>query len=154
MPARCLSDESRIFVLHGRISFVDTRVYISKSDFGYHRYLLLDVESGAVHLLDEAAFLVARALELGEDPLTSLSSKEEAQEILEEFEELRRAGMFDSPELNPPENRDETQVIKSMCLHVAHDCNLRCKYCFASTGEFHGERMLMTAESAAQRSTF
>jgi uncharacterized protein len=115
---------------------------------------LLDVESGAVHLLDEAAFLVARALELGEDPLTSLSSKEEAQEILEEFEELRRAGMFDSPELNPPENRDETQVIKSMCLHVAHDCNLRCKYCFASTGEFHGERMLMTAESAAQRSTF
>lgn len=110
------------------------------------RYLLLDVESGAVHLLDEAAFLVARALELGEDPLTSLSSKEEAQEILEEFEELRRAGMFDSPELNPPENRDETQVIKSMCLHVAHDCNLRCKYCFASTGEFHGERMLMTAE--------
>ena len=34
-------------------------------------------------------------------------------------------------------------VIKSMCLHMAHDCNLRCKYCFASTGDFHGERSLM-----------
>ena len=39
-------------------------------------------------------------------------------------------------------------VIKSMCLHMAHDCNLRCQYCFASTGDFHGERALMPLDVA------
>ena len=37
-------------------------------------------------------------------------------------------------------------VVKALCIHVAHDCNLRCKYCFADTGEFHGGRSLMSAE--------
>jgi len=110
------------------------------------RYILLDVESGAVHLVDEPTFHVARAMEMGLDPKLSGIPKEELDEILAEFGQLRDRGMFDSPALEPPEHREEEQVIKAMCLHVAHDCNLRCKYCFADTGEFHGERLLMPPE--------
>lgn len=111
------------------------------------RYYVLDVESGAVHALDAAAYAVARALERGEDPYALPYPEEELREILSEFGELRDAGMFDSPQQEPPETHDDA-VVKAMCLHIAHDCNLRCKYCFASTGEFHGERMLMPFETA------
>ena len=113
------------------------------------RYYVLDVESGAVHALDAAAYAVARALERGEDPLALPYPQEELREVLSEFDALHDAGMFDSPALEPPETPDSGQVVKAMCLHIAHDCNLRCKYCFASTGEFHGERMLMPFETAA-----
>ena len=111
-----------------------------------NRYLLLDVESGAVHRLDESAYLVARSIELGEDPYGVGPSKDEVEEILTEFEILRQDGLLFTSEQEPPAQTEAAQVIKAMCLHVAHDCNLRCKYCFASTGEFHGSRMLMTAE--------
>ena len=43
-------------------------------------------------------------------------------------------------------NWNKQSVVKALCIHVAHDCNLRCKYCFADTGEFHGGRSLMSAE--------
>lgn len=112
------------------------------------RYFTLDVESGAVHALDAAAFAAARALERGEDPYALPYPREEIEEILGEFDALKAEGMFDSAQQEPPASEEETGIIKAMCLHIAHDCNLRCKYCFASTGEFHGERMLMPFETA------
>jgi len=105
-------------------------------------YLLLDVESGALHQLDKVAFDVVRALEQGDDPRALNHPAELVEEILEELEELKSQGSFDSPQLDPPAQKD-AGVVKAMCLHIAHDCNLRCKYCFASTGEFHGERQMM-----------
>ncbi len=107
------------------------------------RYILLDVESGAIHTLDEEAFAVARALEMGIDPETTGYPKEEIKEILDEFEAIKQQGMFDSPEQPVLQQQEGEQIIKSMCLNVAHDCDLRCKYCFADTGEFHGPRLLM-----------
>ena len=105
--------------------------------------VVLDVESGAIHLLDDTAFAVLSALEHGEDPhkCTALSY-EEVEEILQEYTALKKQGLIDREEQEAPEVRGGS-AIKSLCLHVAHDCNLRCKYCFASTGDFHGARMLM-----------
>lgn len=76
------------------------------------------------------------------------------REIVEEVEALRAAGSMDAPEPVPPEGQTGEQVIKSMCLHVAHDCNLRCRYCFADTGEFHGPRGMMPRRWLAKPWTF
>ncbi|MDL2234823.1 thioether cross-link-forming SCIFF peptide maturase [Christensenellaceae bacterium OttesenSCG-928-L17] len=115
---------------------------------GETEYLLLDVESGALINLDAAAYAVAEAIEEGQDPYSVAYPKELVAEILGDFEELRQQGMFQS-EKRTPEARSEEAVIKAVCLHVAHDCNLRCAYCFAATGEFQGERMLMPFETAS-----
>jgi uncharacterized protein len=107
--------------------------------------LVLDVESGAVHLLDELAFDVVGALCSERDPYSLGHPIEDVKSVLDELEQLKAKRQFDSPE--PVVNgTNGGQVIKAMCLHVAHDCNLRCKYCFASTGDFHGERMLMSLD--------
>ncbi len=112
-------------------------------------YLLLDVESGAIHELDESAYEVARKIELGESPMQCSQPEAQVYEILGEFDKLRSLGMFDSKEHDYKTNKhNKPQIIKAMCLHVAHDCNLRCKYCFASTGKFKGERMLMQMDVA------
>ena len=111
------------------------------------RYYVLDVESGAVHLLDKQAYDVLMAKVKGEDPFALAYNRDETAEILAELSALDGAGLLDSPPLTPPP-ASEDNAIKSMCLHIAHDCNLRCKYCFASTGDFHGERMKMSVEVA------
>lgn len=112
--------------------------------FRFHdKNVVLDVESGAVHLLDDAAFSVLSALEHGQDPYKECSlPASEIDEILSEYRSLRAEGLIDREELEAPLVRGGS-AIKSLCLHVAHDCNLRCKYCFASTGDFHGARMMM-----------
>lgn len=110
-------------------------------------YLALDVESGAVHSMDEQAYEVVRAMEEGR-PLESLPyPADEVAEICAELEALRDAGAFELAEPVPPQGAGG-QVVKAMCMHMAHDCNLRYRYCFADTGEFHGERMLMPEEVA------
>ncbi len=115
--------------------------------------ILLDVESGALSLVDEDTFLVASAIERGEDPLAQGLDRALTLDILAELEELRAQGAFDTPKRCAPFVPGGA-VIKSLCLHVAHDCNLRCKYCFASTGDFHGARMLMDADVARRAIDF
>ncbi len=110
-------------------------------------YFALDVNSGALHVLDKPAYDVAQALELSYSPYVLPYPHAEIDEIMDEFTHLRAEGSFDSAELVPPQPQDG-QVIKAMCLHIAHDCNLRCKYCFAGTGEYHGGRMLMDERTA------
>lgn len=110
------------------------------------RYYLLDVESGAVHALDQTAYEVACILEEGGDPLQAGLPPHLAQEVLSEFHELEKQHMLHIAEPSI-EKKTDRAVIKSMCLHVAHDCNLRCRYCFADTGEFQGARMLMPLET-------
>lgn len=108
-------------------------------------YLVLDVESGALHSVDKQAFDVIRALENNDDPTLLPYEKHQIAEIIDELALLRSEGSFDMPAPEAPDITN-SQVIKSMCLNVTHDCNLRCKYCFASTGDFHGTRMLMSEE--------
>jgi len=115
--------------------------------------MMLDVGSGAVHALDDLAYDV---LTLWNDcsqeeikaQLKDKYSEAELDEVISELKQLEEIGA-----LNAPDNYDDVKqlqdpgVVKSMCLHVAHDCNLRCKYCFAATGDFcMGERKLLSYE--------
>ena len=112
--------------------------------------LLLDVESGALHVLSDEASAVAGLYLDGKSPeeisaLLSQIPKEDVFECVSELNELKASGLFMT---EPSEEAaiDDGGVIKALCLHAAHDCNLRCGYCFASTGDFEGGRCLMPFE--------
>ena len=116
------------------------------------RYLALDVDSGTVHLLDEMSYEVISRWkkETPEQIVGELSGRfdeEELKEVIEEVKVLIAGGTLFSYDASlhtvPSEEEMKPGVIKAMCLLVAHDCNLRCRYCFASTGTFHGQRLLM-----------
>lgn len=89
--------------------------------FRFHEMnVVLDVESGAIHLLDDAAYSVLSALEQGEDPhqCTALPA-EEVEEILQEYAALKKQGLIDREALEAPAVRGGS-AFKSLCLHVAH----------------------------------
>ncbi len=123
------------------------------------RYLLLDVESGAVHVVDELAYEAVKALEAGgrEQAKAALLERgfpaADVDEVLDELAELEKEGQLFEKEHDyvPVQGGD---VVKAMCLHVAHDCNLRCKYCFASTGEYHLGRAMMPLSIGKQALDF
>ncbi len=114
-------------------------------------WLALDEYSGAVHVLDDNAHRAVTRLAEGvpasevADELAATIGRQDADELLAEIEALRADGQLfaPEPELTLPHVEGE---IKALCLHAAHDCDLRCTYCFAATGSFHGGRSLMTAE--------
>ena len=120
-------------------------------------YILLDVESGAVYSVDKLIFDIASLMERHFEEeemiakLSALYSNDDISDALSEIRELEAQGAFnsqsDSQAVKEAAARNKN-VIKSMCLHMAHDCNLRCQYCFASTGDFHGERALMPLDVA------
>ena len=86
--------------------------------------------------------------EHGEDaPVT----REDIEGIFDEIEDLQRQGSLFSEDLFAPHPellKPRKPYVKALCLHVAHTCNLSCSYCFASQGNFHGERAVMSAETA------
>ena len=116
-------------------------------------HVLLDVESGAIHTLDDAAYSVVQAMEQGRDPYAVGVDVGTVREVLADLDELKSGGAFETQTPTAPEILGGS-AIKSMCLHVAHDCNLRCRYCFAATGDFHGERMLMPFETGKRALDF
>ncbi len=114
--------------------------------------MMLDVGSGAVHAIDEMAYDVMSLWNdhSAEEIKAELSAKYDAQELEEVIGELRQ--LEEMGALNAPDDYSDVElrepgVVKAMCLHAAHDCNLRCKYCFAATGDFcMGERKLLSYE--------
>ena len=130
-----------------------------------HKYKLLglnivmDIYSGSVHVVDDAfydmldefgdAFQEKNACpEEIREKLLKKYSDTEIDEAYAEMCELTREGLLFTGDLyrEVAKNWKKQAVVKALCLHIAHDCNLRCKYCFAGTGEFHGTRSLMSAE--------
>ncbi len=128
---------------------------------GYN--IILDVNSGSIHVVDDVVYeivpLVEEALEAGKskedmsdgifDRLKDRFAREDMQEAFEQVWELKEAGMLYAPDIY--ENyvidfKKRETVVKALCLHIAHDCNLACKYCFAQEGEYHGRRALMSFE--------
>lgn len=111
------------------------------------RRIALDVESGAVYALDELAYEAVRRWEtLPREALGALLcasfEKEEVEETLREIDGLAGEGALFTEAT--PRFEPDPGIVKAMCLHMAHDCNLRCGYCFASQGEFgDGGRSLM-----------
>ncbi len=83
--------------------------------------------------------------------------REEVREALEEILELKEAGMLYAPDIYETYTGDfkkRETVVKALCLHIAHDCNLACKYCFAEEGEYHGRRALMSLETGKKALDF
>ena len=118
--------------------------------------LLLDVNSGAVHILDDVTYALADFCSenmnksLPEDAASALGKRYDIDALNEgwaELYELYENGLLCSKDIYMAyESAGKDAPIKSMCLNIAHDCNLRCKYCFASTGDFGGGRKLMPFE--------
>ncbi|MTI94986.1 MAG: thioether cross-link-forming SCIFF peptide maturase [Firmicutes bacterium] len=113
--------------------------------------IVLDVPTGAVHVFDAPALAVFKALAEGksfEDLARDWQfSPEELADSWQEVHGLIEQELLFTRDVKPRQ-RPGGGRFKAMCLHVAHDCDLRCRYCFASTGSFGGERGLMDADVA------
>lgn len=120
---------------------------------GYN--IVLDINSGSVHVVDDLVYDVLEQMQKsddGEEISRNLEVRyplDEIREAVKECEELKRQGMLfttDIYEKAVDAFRDRPVVVKALCLHIAHDCNLACRYCFAEEGEYHGRRALMSFE--------
>lgn len=123
-------------------------------------YFVMDVESGSLHVVDRLAFEVAYRMEQGLDKTDIVSalspsySVQELEEVFDEMHALSQAGLLDAAAPPPSTPVFNHPVIKSLCLHIAHDCNLRCSYCFAAEGTYMGDRALMSEQVAKKALDF
>ena len=126
---------------------------------GYN--LVLDSCSGSVHAVDEVAYEMIAMFETLErseviDRLTEKYTdrpdvtREELEECYDQILALKNAGKLWAQDTFEPmagKLKEKTSgVIKALCLHIAHTCNLNCEYCFASQGKYHGDRAVMSFE--------
>ena len=123
---------------------------------GYN--IVLDVCSGSVHAVDEIAYDIISMFEdhSRETVLTEVARKhvdvsgEDLIDCYEQVEGLKKAGKLFVPDTYEPMagklKRKTAGVVKALCLHIAHTCNLNCSYCFASQGKYNGERAVMSFE--------
>ena len=125
------------------------------------QYLAADVNSGAVHVLDRMGYDLLSRLEgpMGDSCPQKLKEElgqydpRELDELWQELRALQDQGLLFTDDSYIDQDKamelPRQAVVKALCLHVSHDCNLRCRYCFASTGDFGtGKRMTMEAETA------
>ncbi|MFR3185000.1 MAG: thioether cross-link-forming SCIFF peptide maturase [Ruminococcus sp.] len=117
--------------------------------------IVLDVNSGSVHVVDEIVYDVIALLDQGAEEAEVLEKlresypEEELKTALDEIHTLTEQGMLFTEDIyeNAIEHfKERPTVVKALCLHIAHDCNLACRYCFAEEGEYHGRRALMSFE--------
>jgi len=126
--------------------------------------IVLDVNSGAVHVVDDIVFEILDFYE-GKNKNTSeiakalegKYSKQSITEAIEEISELEKNDMLFSEDIYEdiiPKIEKRNPVVKALCLHIAHDCNLKCRYCFAEEGEYHGKRSLMSFDTGKKAIDF
>lgn len=121
--------------------------------------IVLDVNSGAIHVVDDVTYDVIEMIDKSQpesyvkDEIVSALSgkygKEEVEEAIDEVQTLiDEESLFtkDTYENYIMDFKKRPTVVKALCLHIAHDCNLACQYCFAEEGEYHGRRALMSFE--------
>ncbi|MDO4976377.1 MAG: thioether cross-link-forming SCIFF peptide maturase [Eubacteriales bacterium] len=117
---------------------------------GYN--IVMDVCSGAIHVVDDVTYDVIALFENHdlESMKTQLSyAADEIAEAYEEVCELKKEGLLFTEDIYEDyiaEVKARKTVVKALCLHIAHDCNLACRYCFAEEGEYKGDRSLMSEE--------
>ena len=140
-----------------------------------HRYqlgglnIVLDICSGSVHVVDEIAYDMIGQYETAEKEalLAEMYEKyghredvtaEELAECYDQIGQLKEAGQLFTPDTFKPMadtlKQKTAGVVKALCLHVAHTCNLNCAYCFASQGNYHGDRALMSLDVAKRSLDF
>ncbi len=132
---------------------------------GYN--IVMDVNSGSVHVVEDVVYdaigLLDAELPEMEEPaklpedlagqvkerLTATYGGTDVQEALDDIQELIDAGQLFTKDIYQnyiTDFKNRETVVKALCLHIAHDCNLACQYCFAEEGEYHGRRALMSFE--------
>lgn len=121
--------------------------------------VVLDVNSGSVHVVDELLYDLLDIFDGNnhEEAKSFFKAKYSEQDIgegLAELDSLKEEGLLFSPAADAGDVFEEEPIVKSLCLHIAHDCNLRCKYCFASTGDFGAGRSLMSKETGEKAIEF
>ena len=134
---------------------------------GYN--IVLDVCSGSVHVVDDVAYDIISLFEekSKEDILAAVKckyaeaediSQDDIEECYAQVQELKDSGKLFAPDTFEPMAgvlKEKTSgVVKALCLHVAHTCNLNCSYCFASQGNYHGDRAVMSYEVGKQALDF
>ena len=121
--------------------------------------IVLDVYSGAVHTTDDTAADMLKVMgqnapkeekvpDYIKESLGKKYSAKALEEAYQDIRELYKEDMLFSEDSYEEiaKNWSKKSVVKAMCLHITHDCNLRCEYCFADTGAYHGERSVMSSE--------
>ena len=123
--------------------------------------IVLDVCSGSVHAVDEVAYdIIAMFCENSKEAVISAMTEKYAhrsditaadiEECYAQVEMLKESGKLFAPDTFEPMaghlKAKTSGVVKALCLHIAHTCNLNCEYCFASQCKYHGERSMMTFE--------
>lgn len=129
--------------------------------------IVIDVYSGAIHVVDEVAYDVIAMYENTppEEIVAELTEKYRSESLTEqdiraciaEVEALRASGQLYSEDIYADKAgvlKKKGNVVKALCLHVAHTCNLNCNYCFASQGKYQGDRALMSFEVGKQALDF
>ena len=128
--------------------------------------IVLDASSGALHVVDDIAYDITELFEkTDEEEIIKIISKkypsepkEEIKECIGQIRALKENGkLFSEDNFEPYAGtlkQKTAGVVKALCLHVAHTCNLNCEYCFASQGKFHGERALMSFETGKRALDF
>ena len=126
---------------------------------GYN--IVLDTCSGGVHVVDDVAFdIIAAYKEKTADEIVALISEkykdrddvtvQDIKNCIDDVASLEKSGQLFTPDTFAPDagkfKERSGNVIKALCLHVAHSCNLNCSYCFASQGKYHGDRAVMSFE--------
>lgn len=133
---------------------------------GYN--IVLDTCSGSVHVVDEVAYdIIAMFKEKSEDEIVSAIlekyssqpdvTEAEVRECISDVKELEESKKLFTPDVYEDlafDWKNKSKVIKALCLHIAHTCNLNCSYCFASQGKYQGERALMSFEVGKQAFDF
>ena len=117
-------------------------------------YYVIDVNSGALHVVDEIVYdlLDDNGLREKENLIEIFKDKhkvEDIEEVYNEIQSLISGEMLYTGDLYEDialKSGQKESYIKALCLNIIHDCNLRCKYCFADEGEYHGARKVMSAE--------
>ena len=117
---------------------------------GYN--IVMDICSGAIHVVDDVVYDVVALFE--DNTLDEIKQKlsygeSEVEEAYQEVQELKEQGLLFTDDIYEDyikEVKERKTVVKALCLHIAHDCNLACRYCFAEEGEYKGDRALMSAE--------
>jgi len=146
-------------------------IVFERSNTVVHQYknngfnIVLDVNSGSVHVVDELVYDIIAAYEdndkesiikmmLSKYPETS---EHDIMEAMEEIEQLKAEGSLFTEDIYKDYIMDfkkRETVVKALCLHIAHDCNLSCKYCFAGRGEYQGAKAMMSYEVGKQALDF
>ncbi len=126
----------------------------------YGQNIVLDIYSGSVHVVSDCVYDILDENKFDKENINKTAlekyTKEEIDEALSEIDELIENKTLYSEDIYRAvyEVKTKNPPVKALCLHMAHDCDLRCRYCFAGTGAFHGERSLMSEEVAKKAIDF